>query len=89
MIAILTPLNRAAAPPKPAIQRGGTIGDFSLEGEAATFTVLVKRGPVFNVFFRAPRWEYWRVRAATVEAALHVAEYHFPNRERGTLWVLE
>ena len=55
MIAILTPLNRAAAPPKPAIQRGGTIGDFSLEGEAATFTVLVKRGSVFNVFRRAPR----------------------------------
>jgi len=89
MIAMFTPLNRADAPPKLAIQRGGTIGDFSLEGEAATFTVLVKRGPVFNVFFRAPRWEYWRVRAATVEAALHVAEYHFPNRERGTLWVLE
>ena len=89
MIDVLEPLNRSAAPPKPALERGGTIGDFSLEGQAATFTVLVKRGHVFNVIHRAPRWEYWRVRAVTAAAALRVAEYHFPNRERGTLWVLE
>jgi hypothetical protein len=43
MIDMLEPLNRSAAPPKPALERGGTIGDFSLEGPAATFTVLVKR----------------------------------------------
>ena len=89
MIDMLAPLISSTAPPKPALVRGGTIGDFSLQGEAATFTVLVKRGPVFNVIYRAPRWEYWRIRAVTLDAALRVADYHFPNRERGTLWVLE
>ena len=89
MIDMPAPPARPAAPPILPLERGGTIGDFSLEGQAATFTVLVKRGPVFNVIYRAPRWEYWRIRAVTLDAALRVADYHFPNRERGTLCVLE
>jgi hypothetical protein len=57
----------------------GTVYGHHIDEPETTFLVHVHRGACYNVFYRAPRWEYWNVKAQTEEGALKIAQYHFYN----------
>jgi hypothetical protein len=61
------------------VNTSGTVYSHHIEKPIDTFLFHIHRGPCYNVFYKAPRWEYWNVKAQTEEGALKIAQYHFYN----------
>jgi hypothetical protein len=55
----------------------GTIFSEHIERPIKEFYIEVLRAPVWNVYMKPSRLEFWKVLAETPEGAIRIAEYHF------------